>query len=294
MKCLKYITLILLIVCGISSCSDISLDSQSTIDSSAPLREEFDVWLLNNYVYPFDIDFKYRMEDHESDQDFNLVPAEFNKSVAMAKLVKFLWIDSYIEVMNNNREFICTYGPKMIHLVGSPAYEEGQIRLGTAEGGLKVTLYNVNALNLVGVPDIEELNFWYFKTMHHEFAHILHQTIEFPQEFYEISTGKYTGSGWVNISDEKALKRGFITPYGSNEVHEDFAETIANYVTHDAQWWDEQMEIAGDGATFILQKLEIARTYMTETWNIDLDNLRDIVQRRSAEVVYLDLKNLKD
>lgn len=294
MKCLKYITLILFIICGSSSCSEDSLDNQSVIDGSAPMRAEFDVWLLNNYVYPYNIDFKYRLEDHESDHDFNLVPADINKSLAMAKLVKFLWIDSYIEVMNNNREFVCTYGPKMIHLIGSPAYEEGQIRLGTAEGGLKVTLYNVNALNIQGPPDIEELNFWYFKTMHHEFTHILHQTIEFPQEFYEISTGKYTGSGWVNISDAKALQRGFITNYGSSEVHEDFAEIVANFVTHDAAWWDAQLKIAGDGATFIEQKLEIARTYMAETWNIDLDKLRDIVQRRSAEVIYLDLKNLKD
>lgn len=294
MKCLKYITLILFIICGTSSCSEDSLDNQSVIDSSAPMRAEFDVWLLNNYVYPYNIDFKYRLEDHESDHDFNLVPAEVNKSVAMAKLVKFLWIDSYIEVMDNNREFVCTYGPKMIHLIGSPAYEEGQIRLGTAEGGLKVTLYNVNALDIQGPPDIEQLNFWYFKTMHHEFAHILHQTIEFPQEFYEISTGRYTGSGWVNISDEKALQRGFITPYASNEVHEDFAETIANFVTHDAAWWDEQLETAEDGAAYIEQKLDIARTYMTETWNIDLDKLRDIVQRRSADINYLDLNNLKD
>lgn len=46
----------------------------------------------------------------------------------------------------------------MIHLVGSPAYDEGQITLGTAEGGLKVTLYNVNTLDPHN-PDIEVLNF---------------------------------------------------------------------------------------------------------------------------------------
>lgn len=292
MKYIKYVTLALFFACGISSCSEDDLDSQSIFSTEAPQRNDFDVWLLNNYVFPYNIDFKYRMEDKESDHDYNLTPADYNKSIAMAKLVKFLWLDSYIEMMGN-REFICTYGPKMIHLIGSPAYDEGQITLGTAEGGLKVTLYNVNALDPIN-PDIEVLNFWYFKTMHHEFAHILHQTVEFQKEFYEVSTGRYTGAGWVNISDEEALQKGFITNYASTEVHEDFAETIANYVTHDAAWWAAQRNIAGSAASFIDQKLELAKTYMLETWNIDMDKLRDIVQRRSSQINELDLLNLKD
>ena len=293
MKYLKYIILMFFFVCGMTSCSEDGLDERSIFLGTEQQRNDFDAWLLKNYVYPYNIDFKYRMEDRESDMNYNLAPSEFNRSVAIAKLVRFLWIDSYIEVMGNKREFICTYGPKMIHLIGSPAYDEGQITLGTAEGGLKVTLYNVNNLNAQNV-DIEELNFWYFKTMHHEFAHILHQTIEFPQEFYEISTGKHTGGSWVNFTDEQALKRGFITNYASTEVHEDFAEIIANYITHSASWWEEQMTIAGDGAAYISLKLELARTYMQDTWNINLDTLRDIVQRRSAEVLNLDLINLKD
>ncbi|MDO4163626.1 MAG: putative zinc-binding metallopeptidase [Bacteroides sp.] len=293
MKQLKYMLLFSLLLWGTTSCSDDSLDDNSIFDTEAVERNEFDTWLLNNYVYPYNIDFKYRMEYKESDTSYNLVPADFDKSVAMAKLVKYLWIDSYVEVMGNQRSFICTYGPKMIHLIGSPAYDEGQIKLGTAEGGLKVTLYNVNALD-ADVVDVAMLNRWYFRTMHHEFAHILHQTIEFQQEFYEISSGQYTGSGWVNISDETALARGFITAYGSNEVHEDFAEMVSNYVTHDADWWSEQMSIAGSGATYIEQKLELVKEYMTDSWEIDLDSLRDIVQRRSEQVIYLDLKNLND
>lgn len=293
MKYIKYIVLAVFFTCGMSSCSEDELSDQSVFNTDAPQRNEFDTWLLNNYVYPYNIDFKYRMEDKESDHDYNLTPADYDKSLAMAKLVKFLWIDAYVEEQGGKREFICELGPKMIHLIGSPAYDEGQITLGTAEGGLKVTLYNVNALDPHN-PDIEVLNYWYFKTMHHEFTHILHQTIEFPKEFYEISTGKYTGAGWVNITVEEALEKGFITDYASTEVHEDFAETVANYVTHDEAWWDSQLDTAGDAASYIEQKLEIARTYMIETWNIDLDHLRDIVQRRSSQVTFLDLINLND
>ena len=48
----------------------------------------------------------------------------------------------------------------MIHLVGSPAYKNnGDMILGTAEGGLKITLYNVNNINVLNVAD---LNYYYF------------------------------------------------------------------------------------------------------------------------------------
>ena len=96
----------------------------------------------------------------------------------------------------------------------------------------------------------------------------------------------------MNVSDEAALGMGFITAYGGLEVHEDFAELVANYVTHDAAWWQQQLKIADEGATFINQKMEIVRNYMNEVRNIDLDKLRDIVQRRSEQVKYIDLTEL--
>ena len=287
-----YIFIVVLFAALFVSCSEDDLNSESVITEAQRVENDFDRWIVKHYVTPYNIDFKYRMEDIESDRDYNLIPADYTKSVQLAKLVEFLCLNVYDEV-TGSKEFIRDYFPKMIHLVGSPAYDEGQITLGTAEGGLKVTLYNVNTLDPHN-PDIEVLNFWYFKTMHHEFTHILHQTVEFPKEFYEVSTGRYTGAGWVNITDEIAFKRVFITNYASTEVHEDFAETVANYVTHDEAWWQQQLSIAGDGASYIDQKLELAKSYMTETWNIDLESLRDIVQRRSSEVVRLDLTNLND
>jgi hypothetical protein len=46
--------------------------------------------------------------------------------------------------------------------------------LGTAEGGLKITLYNAESLK---PADLDNLNEYFFKTMHNEFSHILHQNI---------------------------------------------------------------------------------------------------------------------
>ena len=36
-----------------------------------------------NYTYPYNVDFKYRMQDIESDHKYNLVPADYDKSVAL-------------------------------------------------------------------------------------------------------------------------------------------------------------------------------------------------------------------
>lgn len=296
MKYIKYIALVAFFACGVCSCSEDSLDDQSVFSTEAPQRNEFDIWLLNNYVYPYNIDFKYRMEDKESDHDYNLTPADYDKSVAMAKLVKFLWIDAYTEVMGD-RTFICTLGPKMIHLVGSPAYKNnGDMILGTAEGGLKITLYNVNNINVLNVAD---LNYYYFKTIHHEFAHILHQTRPYPTAFKEISGSEYVKDSWSSAwgsgsaADAAALKAGFITPYASSAVDEDFVELIATYVTNTEATWAARLKTAGTtGAPIINSKFEIVYNYMLDTWNIDLDVLRDTVLDHQERIGELDLDEL--
>lgn len=58
------------------------------------------------------------------------------------------------------------------------------------------------------------MNKWFFKTMHHEFTHILQQDINYPQEYNLISAEDYRPSGWHNrheLADYASL--GFITDY---------------------------------------------------------------------------------
>jgi substrate import-associated zinc metallohydrolase lipoprotein len=275
-----------------ASCSrNESLDSDSIFDTTSPQRNELDTWLLNNYTKPYNIDFKYRYDDKESNNTYNLVPAEYDKSVAMAILMKHLWVDVYVELMDG-ADFLRTYTPRMIHLIGSPAYNsQGSIVLGTAEGGLKITLYYVNLIDIENI-DIEELNYWYFHTMHHEFAHILHQTKNYSTDFNLISLD-YQGPSWVNLSEADAKKAGYVSAYASSEPQEDFVEIISLYITHDAAWWTKLLNDAGaDGRSKILQKFEIVRDYLKDSWSIDIDLLRDIVQRRSADAINLDLKTL--
>ena len=284
MKNIKWFFIALLSL-SIYACSEEDLDANSIFDSETAVPDnEFDTWLKKNYTDNYNIEFKYRFEDKESDHSYHLVPADYNKSIALAKLTKHLWLESYDELLG--KDFLRTYSPRVMHLVGSPAYNsQGSIVLGTAEGGLKITLYNVNNIDLDNI-DIAELNYWYFKTMHHEFAHILHQTKEYTTDFNLITPGSYQSSSWVNLSEKEALDMGFISNYASSETQEDFVEIIAIYVTHTAEYWDFLVgQASPEGQGFIEQKLAIVKDYMKTTWSIDLDELRDVVQRRSEEVL---------
>ncbi len=67
----------------------------------------------------------------------------------------------------------------------------------------------------------------------------------------------------------------------------------ADTITNDQAYWDSLLDDAGEkGAGLITQKLELVRTYLQDSWQIDIDHLRDVVLRRSAEIKDLDLDNL--
>lgn len=197
---------------------------------------KFDKWLNQNFRDVYNVDFKYLMEDVEADMQYNLVPATYEKARDLALLTKYLWYDSYKELAGD--DFIKSYGPRILHLVGSPAYnpQTGTETLGLAEGGLKVTLFKVNEMDL---SDINMMNEYYFRTMHHEFGHILHQTKSYPTDFNLLSTGRYDDSSWQSKQPGYVASLGFVTNYASSQAREDFAETIANYLTRTP----DQMEL---------------------------------------------------
>ena len=69
-------------------------DIEDQLDESAA-SYAFDSWLNENYLKPYNLDFRYRMEDVGSDMSYNLVPVSFEKAREMARLVKYLWFDAY-------------------------------------------------------------------------------------------------------------------------------------------------------------------------------------------------------
>ena len=288
-KSLKYFA-VLAGVMLLASCSEKPLDSQSQIFDSIVEKNEFDLWIEDNYIAPYNIELKYRMERNESDRNYYLVPAEYSKSIQMAKLMLYLCLEPY-DIITGSKEFIRSYYPKMLHLIGSPAYKNnGNIVLGTAEGGLKITMYMVNSLNL----NPEFLNHYYFKTMHHEFGHILNQTKPYSTDFDMISGSEYVTDSWSSVytEDSDAQKDGFISPYAASQPGEDFVELLSIYATNPSSYWDDIIRNAGPGADKIKAKFDIVYNYMMNSWNIDLNELRDIIQERQGKIGELDLDNL--
>ena len=292
MKHIKNIFLLFITLSFMISCSEDALDEKSIFDTDTPALNDFDKWIRTNFTDPYNIQIKYKFDDKESDNTYNLSPAEYKKSVALAKLIKHLWVDAYGELLG--QDFLKKYSPRLFQFIGSPAYNSGgSIVLGTAEGGLKVTLFNVNMIDLEE-PDIEELNYWYFQTMHHEFAHILHQTKSYTTDFNLISAADYQSTSWLNLTDKEALELGFISRYGSSETQEDFVELISRFVTNTPEHWDSLITAAGEkGGPKLLEKFAIVKDYLLVNWDIDIVKLRDIVVRRSSEVETMDLQNLK-
>lgn len=248
MKINKYI---LPIVCGLAmaSCSEEKLGPSIFPTEPEPVDPngytyKFDKWVEQNFLTPYNLDFKYRMEDVESDMKYNLVPATFDNARDLCLLTRYLWFDTYKE--HCGADFLKSYGPRILHLIGSPAYNptQGTEILGLAEGGLKVTLFKVNELDL---DNVNMLNEYYFRTMHHEFGHILHQTRSYPTEFNLLSTGRYDSGTWQNKPIGQMASQGFITPYASAQAREDFAETIANYLTRPQEQLDLLLWMADKG-----------------------------------------------
>lgn len=343
--------------------------SYSAFDTEIPTRSAFDNWLLENYTKPYNINFIYRYNDKETDNAYNVIPADLEKSKALAVMIKHVWLDAYAEAVGES--FIKTYSPRVYQLIGSAEYSSGnnEMVLGTAEGGLKVTVFRVNSITPDN-PWIDQdsyfpnttasnpmdLNYWFFHTMHHEFCHILTQQKNYSTEFQTISTSDYQTTNWVNVDDEEAPAMGFTSGYGSKEYNEDFAEIYSFYVTHtqaaflkllnaaivdtdtpatdsngnpvykkdadgklipqtdadgkiiyetDANGnvvyskvtaedgtvtyepvpaYEREMEKDYTNYNKLVQKFNIVYDYFTNSWGIDLDNLREIVLRRSKEV----------
>ncbi len=277
---------------ALMSCSDDEPSSESIFPTTSPKRDAFDKWLLENYTFPYNVEMKYKMEDIESDMKYHLVPADSAKTAKLSIIMKYLWFDAYNEVIGP--DFIKENMPRTIHFIGSPAYNsEGTMVLGTAEGGLKITLYMVNSLDDETLKDYDTMNKYYFHTLHHEFTHILNQKIPYDQSFKLITESGYVSGDWYTISDKTAHQTGFVTPYAMVEPLEDFAEMLSGYVTMSQSEWNAILADAGTtGAASISAKLDIVRNYMQESWNVDIDQLRAAVLRRASTLSAVDLEHL--
>lgn len=297
MNKVHYIFLLCLVALGVVSCKDnqftdtIFIDPVEKTDVST---REFDLWLKAHFTDPYNVQFNYRLDDSTTDPNYNIVPVSLGKADTVAHVALYLWYDVYDKVVGP--EFLPTYGPKILQLIGSAMINaaQGTEKLGYAEGGNKITLLKINAME---THNMEQMNEYIFKTMHHEFSHILHQQKAYPKEFSLINPGDYDPNRWQDRSNAEALQLGYITPYASSQTREDFVETIANYIVKSDAEWANNMKIAGEyGSSIITIKLDMCRKWLAEQWQVDLDALHREVQTRQEnldwdKVMHLDFLN---
>lgn len=287
---IKSIAIAAAIVTALVSCQKEKLSEDSVIRDSRAEETEFDKWLQANLLRPYNIEIKYRYELMETNLAYWTVPADYDQSIVYAHLVKYLCVDTYDEVAGTT--FTCSYFPKLFFLEGTFHYDNnGTMILGTAEGGRKIFLGGVNHLNAyledaIDKQDPTTLNEYYFKTIHHEFTHILNQTKAFTPDYQLVTGSDYVLSSWNETHSNDYLKYGFITAYSQHSDTEDFAEMLSTYIINTPEQWDKWMTEAGtDGAKKLDAKLEYVRSYMLDAWDIDLDELRDVVLRRTSDIL---------
>ena len=290
MKKIQYYISALLLVAvaamSLSSCSEDKLgptifpDVDETLDPTS-YTYKLDKFVKENYLDKYNLTFLYKMPDISTNMNYNLVPATYENSIDLAVLCKHLWFDVYDSVAGE--QFLKTYGPRIILLIGSPAYDPyaGTETIGLAEGGIKISLFKVNAMN---INDFNMMNEYYFKTMHHEFAHILHQTKTYPSEFNKISVGHYDGTNWQYRGNE-VTSMGFVTNYASSEFREDFAETIANYIVKTDTQWNRILELAQRGYATSASDDDFTAVYYSYYYYPDNDNTQDLVYCEERFVV---------
>jgi substrate import-associated zinc metallohydrolase lipoprotein len=239
---------------------------------------ELDNYIRDTFTIPFNVAAKYKWDQGELDFDKTLTPPREEKIKPVLSSIKKVWIDNY--VAEAGKLFMQKYIPKFFILVGSANWNtDGTITLGTAEGGRRIVLYVLNDFRVKGMQGYgpsDSVNIkMMFHTIEHEFGHILHQTVLYPQEFKRISVGDYT-SNWNNIADSTANEKGFISAYAQSAPDEDFVEMISIMLTEGKARYEQFINNikSADAKSRLRQKEAIVVNYFKDVWNINFTSLQ--------------------
>jgi|GEM_PF-280418 len=222
----------------------------SAVDATSATAP-FDQWLYDTFVVPYNVEIDYRYKLQESGIDYQVTAAGYEQSQAMAWLLKYLFYQPYEEVLG--AEFLRQNSPRQFRFVGSYAVAtDGTVKVGYAKDGILVSLRYVNGLNLDygnwTESDIDALNTMYFRTIHHEFGHVLHMRRQIPSAFRQLTASTYNASGWSGLADAEAHAMGYVTPYAAMSYEEDFAETFSSVIcTSDEDWMTTIIDATANG-----------------------------------------------
>lgn len=278
--------LIGILLLSFAGCSSDDTIEQSRIDTSTPELNEVDLWIRANLTQPYNIDVDYLFDDHEVATNRYLAPPYTQVVVPFLHAYMEFMIEPF-ETFGGS-DFVKQYFSKKLVLVGSRNYNNnGTVNLGTAEGGIKVTLYELNLfeertdVNNNSRAQVRAGYARYLETIQHEFSHILQQTAPFDKETYREITPQYR-STWYNLSEQEALNLGFITPYSSMNENEDFVEIVSLILTRSPEEFEAILNRPNNEAArqALRDKLEIIVDYYKVAWEIDLYELQIYISEK--------------
>lgn len=288
---MKHFKILLLLFCStLAACNredDLGdVDNIPGLGGDTWVQGPIDFWIRDSLTTPLNVAVKYKWDQGELDFNRTLVPPMEEKIIPVLSTIKKVWLDNYIA--EAGEIFMKRYCPKFFVLVGSASYNtDGTITLGTAEGGRRILLYvlnNFRTKGMAGYVPSDSFNVkMMFHTIEHEFGHILHQTVMYPQDFKRISVGNYT-SNWNNVSDSQARGDGFVTAYAMSAPDEDFVEMISMMLVEGRQGFENivnSITAPGPNGTTpeeakskLRQKEAMVVSYFNDVWDIDFYSLQ--------------------
>jgi substrate import-associated zinc metallohydrolase lipoprotein len=279
----KYGIIIFFFIFLFLGCEEEKLED-SFIEIPSATQTELDQWIDTQFRIPYNIQVIYRWNSASTDQSRPLVPPKEELVQTFLQAVIRIWIHPYNVVAENKEELMKSYTCRELVLVGSGSYNQNSVTLGLAANGYRITLYTVNQFDLrTGGINRSRLQ-QFFRTMHHEFAHVLNQRKPYDPNFKQI-TGGYTAD-WTSISDAQARELGFISAYARSDEREDFVETLVFFITSTEGEWQQLLNSIQNtkGRENILLKLQSVSSYMQETYKVDIRLLREEITKAISEV----------
>ena len=257
-----------------------NLSSESVLKPRTTAQTALDTYIYNNFQQPYNIIVTYNYIDADFEMGKYLYPPTESKVQPMLEIVKKVWIDSYTQVAG--QDFIKSVAPRQISLIGGyNMNSDGTITLGFADSGMKITLFNVDQLDVTKHAATRQ----YFHTIQHEYCHIINQRKPYSEEYGKITPSDYTAN-WYNIQLADANKKGFITPYSMLNDIEDFAEMTSGILSMSKTDWDAKVNaIPEEGRNIIRKKEEFVVSYFKSEWNIDLYKLQEVVENQMLSVL---------
>ena len=281
MKHFKNLIAIACLLMVLASCrkeEKLNVQQSPGLGGDVTVPTTIDKWLMDSLTTPYNIAVKYRWDPANASIYKTVTPADESRVIPLFSALRKVWISPYNDETGSDL-FMKKYAPKQFVLIGSVEYDYYSVTLGQAEGGNSIVFFDVNQnYDKNPVTSIKRV----IHTAHHEFGHILHQTIAYPRDFVGSSSQAglpgYTPT-WFNISDATAFSYGYATAYSMSGPDDDWVETLSTMLTEGKPRWDEMKAATNATARQVLQQKEdYIVAYFSQAWKINFYSLQTRVQ----------------